>query len=182
MLTAQIYTDINAPPIALLIAFLRNYGPEALEWDNQLIRDEIERDYAITLEDLQVDKLNAAIEVLTSNNFATNWNVYETCGHILSNVPADGDIVSPLQIEEIIKSLAEYYLIRHEALEFSSDINLYVGKIFYDFGFSKAPELFSSAILPKCNPSDDTDKNQALQELFDYHINYVIEYVGKMEP
>lgn len=181
MLKAMVYQDLNAPPVALLIIFIATYGPEALDWDSQIIRNEIEKDYAITLDDLQADKLNAAIEVLTSNLYEENWNVYETCSHLLANVPVDSTIVVPLQVEEIIKSLAEAFLIRHESLEFGPDINLYVGQIFYDFGMSKAPKLFSSAIMPDGNKSDDKEKNDALQELFDKHVNDVIEYVGKLE-
>lgn len=181
MLTAQVYKDDQAPAIALLIAFLSHYGIEALGWDTQIIRSEIERDYAIILDDMQSDKLSAAIEVLTSNLYETNWNVFETCSHLLANVPADSSVVSPLAVEEIVKAIAEAHLIRHEPLEFTSDINVYVGKIFYDFGMSKAPELFPSAILSVCNNSDDKVKNEALQELFNRHVEFVVDYVGKME-
>lgn len=181
MLKPQIYLDPNAPALALLIIFLSTYGSEALEWDSQLIRNEIEKDYAISLEDLQSDKLNAAIEILTSNLYEENWNVFETCSHLLANVAVDHSVVTPLQVEEIIKALAEAYLIRHESLEFCPDINLYVGQIFHDFGMSKAPKLFSSAIMPDGNISDDREKNDALQELFDKHVNDVVEYVGQLE-
>ena len=41
MLKSQIYLDSNAPPLALLLAFVDTFGTEALEWDSQLIRNEI---------------------------------------------------------------------------------------------------------------------------------------------
>jgi hypothetical protein len=181
MLKAQVYKDIDAPPIALLVAFISSYGPEALEWDSQVIRNEIEKDNNINLEDLQSDKLNAAIEVLTSNLYEQNWNVFETVGHLLANVPVNHEVVSPLSPEEIIKALAEAYLIRHEDFDFCSDIRLYVGKIFHDYGMSKPPKLFASAIMPEGVICDDTDKNKALQELFDYEVGRAVEYIEKLE-
>jgi hypothetical protein len=181
MTISQVYQDDQAPAIALLICFISKYGDEGLYWDSQLIRNEIERDYGLILDDFQADKLNAAIEVLTSNLYETNWNVFETCNHLLANVPTDASIVSPLSIEELIKSLVEAHLIRHEPIEYHPDINLYAGKIFYDFGFSKPPDIFPSAIIPKCNDCNDKEKNNAIQELFNQYIEYVLSYVGKIE-
>jgi hypothetical protein len=181
MFINEVYKDLEAPAIALLIVFISVFGAEALEWDPEVIRSEIDKTYSMSLNDMQLDKLNAAIEILTSDLFETNWNVFETCSHLLSNVAVDPFIVSILTPEEAVKSLAESYLIRHDTIKFNGDINVYLGKIFHDFGMSSPPELFPDVIMPNGNKSDDKDKNTALKELFDYHINKAISYVEKIE-
>jgi hypothetical protein len=179
---SKVYSDEGAPTIALLFAFIKQFGSEALLHDPLLIKDDIEKEYNLTLSELNFDNLCAAIEVLTSNMFEENWNVFETCCHLFSNVPVDTSIVVPLSIEEVVKGIAEAYLIRHEKLEFNGDINLYVGKLAFDYGFSTPPRLFPTAIIPQCPCAESTDnlKNQALQDLFDYHVNETIKFLDSL--
>jgi len=182
MLIPQVFKDEQAPAFALLYCLLKQYGIEALEWDSVVIRDELEKDLNITISDIQSDKLNAAIEVLTSNLYENNWHVFESCNHFLANVPTDTSIVYPIDVEELAAATAEALLIRHEPLEYSSDINRYVGQILYDYGLSKPPTIFPSAILPSSNKDSSalSEKDEALKQLFDYHLNMVIEYVDKI--
>lgn len=176
----ETYKDPSAPCIALLLCYIKQFGTEALEFDPSLVKKEVEEKNGIELSDLNSDKLNAAIEVLTSDTFENNWNVFETCCHLFSNVPVDASIVVPLDVEEIVNGVVEAHLIKHESLDYRPDINLYVGKIFYDYGFSKAPDIFPTAIIPKCPSSDNSDKNKALTDLFHYRLSKLMKYVEKV--
>ena len=183
MTISEVFKDEKAPAVALLMCYLNKYGdePEAINWDSTTIWHEIKKDFGIELSEFQLDKLNAALTILMTDYYEVNWHVYELCSHLLSNVHADSSVVSPLEVEEIVKSSVDAHLIKHESIKYSDDVNVYVGKIFYDYGFSKPPTLFPSAILPTCNQVDDEEKNKALQELFDHRLNFVMEYVEKID-
>lgn len=181
MLLLQIFKDQFAPPSALLAACLKHFGTECLEWEPELLRKEVEDDYGIKLSDLQSDKLQAAIILLTTDSFECRWEVFEKCCLLCNNIPVDMELLDPLDVEDIMAGICEAVLIRHEKIEYHDEVNAYAGIVFYEYGMSEAPMLMSSALLPKAHPSDDKEKNEALQELFDSHLKRTTEYLQSIE-
>lgn len=181
MLDRQVFMDERAPASALLSVFLKKYGTEGLEWDPQLIRKEIEEDFDLVLSDLQSDKLQAAIMVLTTETFESQWPVFETCCHLFNNIPDDVETLDPLEAEELVAGICEATLIRHEKLQYSDEVRAYAGLVFYEYGLSKAPELFPHALLPETQDADDAEKNEALREIFNAHLDNVRKYLGKLQ-
>lgn len=181
MVDCQVLKDEKAPASALLAVFLKKYGTEGLEWDPQVIRMEIEEDFDLKLSDLQSDKLQAAITVLTTETFESQWPVFETCCHLFNNIPDDMETLDPLEAEELIAGICEATLIRHEKLEYSDEVRSYAGLVFYEYGLSEAPELFPHALLPQTHDSDDSGKNEALREIFNAHLSYVRGYLAKIQ-
>lgn len=187
MFTRDVYIDDKAPAYVLLAVTLRKYGLDILDEDSELLRHEIDKDYSISISDLNNDKLQAAIAVLSTNHFETDWRVFEFLCHLFNNEPVEHDIFFPLEAEEIAVSLAEVYLIKNDVLDekeriiYDDDVRAYAGKLFYDYGFSKPPRLFPTAIIPSnAVKSDDKEKNMALDELFDAHLNYTLDYYEKV--
>jgi hypothetical protein len=177
-LANQVFKDEKAPVAALLATFLKRYGVEAMDWEPELVRKEIEEDYRIEMSSLTADKLQAGIQILKFESFESRWKVFETCCHLICNIDDSLDSVHPLEVEEIIAGIAEASLIRDEKLDYSSEILAYVGKIFADYGFSHSPKLFPDAIMPTGLVSINNDeKNEALQEIFDAHLDYVVSYL-----
>lgn len=191
MFARDIFKDEKAPAFALLAAVLKNYGMEALEYEPELLRAELEKKFDITISDLQNDKLHAAIIVLTTNQFETDWRVFEVVSHLFNNVAIDHDDFEPLEAEEIAVALAEVMLIKEsvleekEILEYDDEIRAYAGIVFAEYGFHRSPKIFPTALMPKwvkvTKISDDTAKNEALQELFDAHATYVVEYMDRIQ-
>lgn len=180
MLPVQVWKDQTAPPIALLTCFIKKYGGDALEWEAEVARKELEDDYGFKISDLQSDKLQAAISVLCYPYFETDWQVFENICHLFSNNLNSFDSLEPLAPEEIISGLAEASLIRHDPIDFSSDVNVYAGLVFFEAGFSKAPELFPTAVMPKGNDSSDKEKNTELESLFDFRFKRSSDYLASL--
>ena len=177
-LANQVFKDEKAPVMALLSVFLKTYGVAAMGWEPELARKEIEDNYRIKMSDLQSDKLQIGISILTSDVFEYKWKVFESGSHLICNVANSLDEFHPLEVEEVIAGVAEAALIRDEALHYGDEINAYVGKIFADYGFSHPPKLFPGAIMPiGLVAGNDDEKNEALQEIFDAHLEYVVSYV-----
>ena len=172
----DIFTDEEAPILALLWAITKTYGKECYEWEPQILRNEIEEDFDCKLSDLQSDKIQAGIVILTTENYESNIKVFETLNYLLNNQPDDIDTLNPLEAEELICGLTEAYLIRNEKITFSPEIRVYAGKIFYDYGMHKPPILFPEAIMDE-KDGDDSEKNAALDELFQAKILAVTNYM-----
>lgn len=187
MFSRDVYKDDKAPAYALLIVTLKKYGMDSLEWEPELLRQEIERDYNIKLSDLQSDKLQAAIVTLTTDHFEHDWRVFEVSSHLFNNTPIDHEDVEPLEAEEIAVALAEATLIKaggledEERMDYGDEVRAYLGKLFHDYGFHKAPKIFPKAIMPKSVEAHDKEKNAALKEVFDAHAEYVLDYLEKIE-
>lgn len=180
-LPLTVLKDKSAPAAALALVAIRQYGVECFEWTPQILRNELEKDYNVELSDLQSDKLQAAITILTSDAFETNWHVFQTICRHLTGQPMGFEDFEPLDPEEIVYALTDATLIRHEPIEFDDEINAYCGKVFHDYGFCNAPDLFPTAIMPPCpGGSDDTEKNEALTELFQERLAELVAYIEDM--
>lgn len=183
MFSRDVYQDEKAPAYALLVVVLKKYGLDSLEWEPELLRAEIDRDYDIDISDLQHDKIQAAMSVLTTDHFESDWRVFEVSSHLFNNEPIDHDDLSPLEAEQLAVALAEFNLIKEpdEKVVFSDEIRAYVGLTCHEYGLHKAPKIFPTAIMPKSNKADDKEKNEALREIFDAHANYVLDYLEKID-
>ena len=126
--------------------------------------------------DLQSDKIQAGIVLLTTEIYESNISVFETINYLLNNQPDNIEELNPLEAEELIYGLTEAYLIKGEKINFSPEVRVYAGQIFHDYGMHKPPVLFPEAIMNE-REGDDTSKNEALQELFDEKIKTLKEYL-----
>lgn len=188
MFNRDIYKDEKAPAFVLLGITLKKYGMAALEYDPELLRNEIENDYSITLPDLNMDKLQSAMVVMTTDHFYEDWRVFETCCHLFNNELIEADVVNPLDAEDIAVGLAEATLIKASTmadiseLDFHDEVRAYAGQVFFDYGFATPPTIFKDALMPKVvgSAENDSDKNEALKELFDAHTIYTLNYVEKL--
>jgi hypothetical protein len=172
----KVLEDEKAPAIALLKIVIKNYGQECFSWEPPVLKAELQEDFDCEISDLQSDKIQAAITILTTDVYERSIKAFETINYLLNHQPDNLDEFNPLEAEELICGLTEAYLIRGEELDFSPEVRVYAGQIFYDYGFHKPPTLFPKAIMQEKDGNDD-DKNAALQELFDEKIKITKNYL-----
>ncbi len=171
----QVLEDEKAPAVVLLSVAIKKYGNDCLEWDPTLLKAELQRDFSCELTDLQSDKIQAAITVLTSSIYESNIAVFETINYAFNHQLDNLDELNPLEAEELIIGLTEAYLIRAEAIVFSPEVRVYAGLVFHSYGMHKPPTLFPYAIMQE-REGDDKEKNEALQEIFSEKIRLIEEY------
>lgn len=172
----EILEDESAPALVLLALVTKEYGKECYEWEPLVLKAELQDDFDCSITDLQSDKIQAAITLLTTDIYETNINVFETLNYLFINQPDNLEELNPLEAEELISGMTEAYLIRAEKMDFSPEIRVYAGQIFYEYGMHKPPELFPEAIM-KETEGDDSEKNEALKELFEAKIKATKEYL-----
>lgn len=188
MFNLDVYKDKTAPGFVLLGVTLKKYGMACLEYEPALLRDQIEKDFDIKLATIQMDKLQAAMAVMTTDSFYDDWRVFEATCHLFHNEATDTDLVTPLDAEDIAIGLAEATMIKNDVndpsdtLVFDEEVRAYAGRIFYEYGLCKAPKIFPTAIMPAKTgtTANDAEKNEALAELFDTHCERIIDYVERL--
>ena len=162
--------DQDAPGSVLLAIALAKYGTECFEWEPEILRLELEEDFGIKLTDLQSDKLQAVLTLYTTDQVESNWHAFNTACHVMNNEHVDHTVFDyPLEAEYIIGALPEFEFLRNDedGITFSPEVNAYAGLVFYDYGCSKPPTLFPTAIMPAgVVDADMTEKNAALEELY----------------
>lgn len=171
----QILEDEKAPASALLYLAVKEYGSECFAWEPATLKAELQQDYACEITDLQSDKLQAAITVLTTDVYETNIKVFETINYLFNHQPDNLDELNPLEAEELIIGLTEAYTIKAEPMNFSPEVRVYAGQVFHEYGMHKPPKLFPQAIMQEREGNDD-DKNEAIQEIFAAKIELIEKY------
>jgi hypothetical protein len=174
----EILSDEKAPVTALIYAITKEYGNECYEWEPLVLKTELQKDYNCDISDLQSDKIQAGITLLTTEQYENNIAVFETLNYLLNHQPDDLAEFNPLEPEELICGLTEAYIVRGEELSFSPEVRVYAGIIFRDYGLHKPPKLFPKAIMEEREGNDD-EKNEALQEIFDAKLKLVEDYLKK---
>ena len=184
-LPLEILKDEKSPAIALLALITHKYGSECYEWEPEILRAEIENDFNVTLSDLQSDKIQAAITVLTTQLFEEQWESFETCSHLLNNQEDSFEDFSPMEAEELASALAHARLIvdgYDDRLVFSDEVRAYAGVIFFEYGMSNPPTIFPSALMPKSpNHVDTPEKDEALMDIYNERTRQIKEYMSKVQ-
>ena len=177
----QILKDQTAPLMALAFVVIETFSTEAFKWEPQLLRDELEHEYDLELSDLQSDKIQAVITILTTNMYEEDVRTFEVCTSLINHNHQDFEDFEPIEAEELIVGMTEVMLLKMEELEYSQAVRAYAGWVFHEYGFCKAPDLFPDAIMPEGYPTDgdDTEKNKALEEIFNMKVDKVTEYMTK---
>lgn len=175
----EILEDQKAPVIALMYVIMSTFGDECHDWTPEVLRSELERECSCHITDLQADKIQAGLILLTTNKYETDHRTFETISHLLNNKHAEFDQVYPLEVEEMISAMTDAFLLRMEHLEFSADVRVYAGKLFRDYGFHNPPNAFPEAIMDT-SEGDDTEKNEALLEIVTARIERVNSYITEI--
>jgi hypothetical protein len=176
--------DKDAPAAALLAVAVQKYGTACFEWEPEVLRKELEEDFSVTLSDLQSDRLQTAITILTTDHFESNWHVFNVCIHLLNNEHADFTSLDPIEAEYIAGALPEIELLRNDdedGIKFSDEVNAYAGLIFYEYGCGKAPNIFPTALMPHyVVETDNAEKDEALSELYQAKKARLEEYMARV--
>lgn len=175
--------DQDAPGTVLLAVALGKYGTECFDWEPEILRLELEDDFGLKLTDLQSDKLQAVITLYTTDQIESNWHAFNTACHVMNNEYVDHAVFDyPLEAEYIVGALPEIEFLRNEdGIAFSPEVNAYAGLVFYEYGCSKAPTLFPTAIMPACVDSDMVEKDAALDELYRAKKASFAKYLDKIK-
>lgn len=138
-----------ATPLLLLV--VDRYGLEVLQWAPETIRLELEADYQLRLPKITIDKIMAAITLVTTNFFYKDVTRFIELCNILSGDDFQPDEFEPADSEEILMAVIEAMLLwppddDPEDTEFSAEIREYMSQVLGEEGIVKPFDVLRLAL------------------------------------
>lgn len=137
---------------SLLICMIDTFGLESLNWEPETIEMELEKYVGKDVPSENLDRLQAAMSVLTSNLFFVSLEAFNVTCNALNFSVVNGTTFIPADIEDIMWGITEVNLLigaDANKNEFSRDIQLYVGKVLESEGVLDPPSILQFADMRK---------------------------------
>ena len=136
----------------LILILLDCFGTEALEWTPQTIKDELEDTYAVKLPDINLDKIMAAVMILTTNYFYQDIRSFIHICNVLSGNDVDPTEFDPADPFEMLVAINEAFMLWPPGTQsaadeqFSDEIQEYIRQVFDVEGILKPIDVFHVAM------------------------------------
>lgn len=160
----------------LLVLCIDRLGWEMLNddgspWAPETIRYEVQSEFQVRLPDRNLDKIMAAISVLTSDDFFQNLPKFIMICNVLAGDTFDPSVFDPATCAEMAWAITEALLLEPVDNDepFAEDIRRYVGFMLTEEGFGSPPDVLRIAMRDGGDPlsvwSDEPDLYQAAYEI-----------------
>lgn len=132
--------DTFTTPLFLIV--MDRYGPDALKWAPETIRRELEDDFQLQLPKYTLDKLMAAVTIVTTNYFYKDVTRFIELCNILAGDEFQPDEFEPADAGEILLAMTESLLLwppddDAEDTDFSEEIQEYIRQVLDEEGILK---------------------------------------------
>lgn len=159
----------------LLTLFLDRFGLEALDWDPATRVLEIEEEFDVDLSQQACDKLETAIQILTTDRFHKSLPDFIAFCHVLNGDLYHPNTFDPADAEDVAWAMTESLLIsppeENDREPFSDEIRAYIGQVLDKEGIINAPDILRVALRKaRVSPSikdfsDDPDMFHAIYDV-----------------
>jgi len=174
-LLQEAWTSQETFASVLLTLFLDAFGTEGLQWDPGTIALEIEEEFNVDLSQSTLDRLMAAIQILTTDSFYKSLPDFITTCNILDGDEYRPDTFDPADAEEVAWGITEAMLIgppeENDPEPFSEEIRGYIGAVLDKEGIINPPDILRIALrAARVSPtiedfSDDPEMFNAVYDL-----------------
>lgn len=126
----------------LLLIVLDMYGPDALTWTPETIRIELEEDLGIKIPKVTLDKIMAAVTIVTTNYFFKDVTRFIELCNVLSGDDFQPDEFDPADVQEVLWGITEASLLwppdgEGQEDSFSPEIKEYLAQVLKETGVLK---------------------------------------------
>jgi hypothetical protein len=151
---ARALGDEQSFATTLLVIVADEYGLEAFSgseaWHPTTLRMEVLESFGVEMPPINGDKLAAAIDIVTSDNFFRRLTVFNTYCNVLSGTPPDFTSFDPADIYEVAWGLTEALLLspaEEDEEPFADEIRHYIGRLVSDAGLLEPPDILRLGII-----------------------------------
>jgi hypothetical protein len=165
----QVFENQENHATTLLVAALDLYGTDMFTWAPQTISLELKEDVGATLPADNLDKLMAAISVVTSNEFYKDLTKFIQLCNVLSGDEFDPEVFDPADSAEMAWGITEAMLLSppDESEPFADDIRFYMGHMLSEDGILTPPDVLGIAIMDNAaDPLNNLSDDPAMYEAF----------------
>lgn len=174
------------------------YGTDVLEWTPETLRLEVMDDFNVEMPKINVDKIMAAVSIITSDDFYKNLSRFITLCNILSGSEFNPLVFDPADSIEIAWGITEAMLLYppDDDEPFTNEIRHYIGATLASEGIGNPPDVLRIAKYdpnmfpdPLSNFAEDpemysaaykTNEGKAAEILESVREN-ILELVGELE-
>lgn len=133
----------------LLTLVVDTYGTEAFNWDPETLRTELNDDFRIKIPDANFDRLMAAINLLTTDDFYKSLPDFINYCNVLCGDTYDPQTWDPADAAEIAWGITETLLIappdENDEHPFTDEILAYIAKALEQEGIITPPDILKIA-------------------------------------
>jgi len=166
----KLLNNDNVFASVILAICVNSFGTECFDWEPDTLIMELEEDFNIQLSQVNRDKLNAILTVITTDQFYKDPVVFWQVGNVLSGTPANFVTgADPLTVDEAAWAAVEAALIDMPDGDlpqpsYSSQVSAMVGAILKSEGFSRPPQFLKFATMPERHQAMDLDSESGQEE------------------
>lgn len=149
----EVLEDPKAFATTLVTVLIDQYGTEALEWSPTTFQLEFLDDYRAEIPQGNLDKLLAAVNILTTDDFFQRLPRFVQLCNVLTGSILRPRVFDPADASECAWGMTEAVLLyppdedENEDL-FADEIRYYLGEVLVDEGIRTPPDLLRLAIYP----------------------------------
>jgi len=149
----QVLLNTDTPATVLLVLASDLLGPELLTWDPETIRMELEEAAGCKVSTASLNKLMAAIEIVTTDSFYRDLPSFIRLCNALYNGTLGLDTWDPADASEVAWGITEALLLwppaPQEEEPFDHKIVEYIGHALKDEGIMQPPDVLQLGLLPE---------------------------------
>ena len=144
----QVLTSPEAFATTLLVLFVDRHGSEGLQWHPQVIREELENEAGGPVPPGNLDKLMAAVNIVTSDEFYSSLDRFLVLCHTLAGNRFDPSVLSLPDAAECAWGITEAMLLSPPDRDepFCDDIRHYLTEVVGNEGFVRPPDILRLAV------------------------------------
>ena len=166
----QILLNSESFATTLITILIDQYAMNVLEWTPQTIRQELQQDFQVNVPQENIDKIMAAISLLTTDRFYQSLPTFIQLCNILSGDDFDPHVFDPATSAEMAWGITEAMLIYPPDTEepFAEEIRYYIGEITARESIVKMPDVLAiglrdaSTVDPLAESADDPEMYSAM--------------------
>ena len=155
--------DPKAPATALLVALMDEYGTEMLGWDPYALRLEIEHEFRVKLPHDNMDKVNALVTVLTTNQMFVSLDAFCAVCTALFDRGTDSVHMDLPSVEEMCWAITEVHLLDAPPDKYNDDIVTYATERLKLEGWTRAPGMLRR-VTGNWQGADNLSINDTLED------------------
>lgn len=171
MTTSNLINDPTVFGTTALAILLDKFGTECLEWDPTTLSLEMKGAFGSEPEDEVFDRIMAAINMLTSNNFMVDVHAFmATCNTLNFGVTMSGLWV-PADLDDVLWGVTEARLLLGDEFnedDISHDVKRYVGVLLQQEGVKDIPRVLAFAEIDEdvTKTYEEYDGDEIFNEVF----------------
>jgi hypothetical protein len=129
--------EVYLPTITFV--FLNTFGLDALSWEPETIKYELELAVGQTVPERNLDKINVGTTVIYTNAAEIYPDLFEKVCMTAHNDYPDTDVWQPLTPEQLMQGLVDFQILTSRDFKPWSDVEAYIKAVLFDNGYSHVP-------------------------------------------